>query len=240
MVMVILDDALISAITYDITEPLLSPDRCVHRELRHKLGNQEYADAALAPVAEVQKVTPGDRTGGTFDLTCAASNGHPPFSVFDLDWNATKLEVQKAMDAAALVANPNYQIGDIELSFGPFGDGGLDTYFAFAGPTVRGNHSLITVDGTNLTGGTTDPVASEIVSGVAPRFWFAVLKALSVIKGTDPSLGDTPAGQYSVNARDGLENYPSNSTIRTMLIEASAQEGQDWLGELGPLLGFQS
>ena len=58
---------------------------------------------------------------------------------------------------------------------------------------------------------------------------------MGVIEGTDPAFGAAPAGQYTVNRRDELENYPSNETIIRLIREA----GQDWSGELLPLLGLR-
>jgi len=70
------------------------------------------------------------------------------------------------------------------------------------------------------------------------RFWFAALKAMGVITGTDPAFEAAPAGQYTVTPRGELENYPSNITIEMLLREASLGESQDWMFELGEDLGF--
>ena len=37
-------------------------------------------------------------------------------------------------------------------------------------------------------------------------------------------------------ARDEAENYPDNGTLRSLINEATIQEGKDWNAELLPLL----
>jgi hypothetical protein len=235
--MTILSDALARAITYDITGDIDPSARRLHRELTERLGELPYQNATLDAVAEVQDITSGDRDGGTMDLDFTLADGQT-FSANGLAWNAAATAVQTAVDAAAVLAVTNYVAGDIVVTGGAFGAAGSDTTFTFSGSSVRGNHPLISVDGASLTGGSVDPVPSEDTAGVVPRFWFAALKALGVIEGTDPAFSATPAGQYTVNTRDELENYPSNSTIRMLIKEATIQEGEDWESELLPLLGL--
>lgn len=203
----------------------------------------------LTGPSEVQDGTVGDRTGGTMDLTFTLENAET-FDVTALVFDAAASVLQTAVDAAAASTITGYVAGDIAITGGPFAGGGATTVVTFSGDSVHGDHPLVTVDGTNLTGGTTDPVFSEdtagaadplfsqSTAGVVPRFWFAALKALGVLVGTDPTFGATPAGQYTVNLRDSLENYPSNETIRKLLKEATVAEGQDWESEILPLLGL--
>ena len=191
----------------------------------------------LAAVAEIQSITAGDRTGGTFDLVFTLAEG-TGFSVLALDWDVIFSVVQTEVDSAALAANPTYVAGDFAVAGGAFGDSGSATTVTFGGPLGIGNQALITVVGTSLTGGTTDPVAFQLTAGIVPRFWFTALKNLGVIVGIDPIFGATPAGQYTVNLRESLENYPSNQTLRTLIKEATDQEGEDWETELLPLLGL--
>lgn len=355
--MTILSDTLSRAKTFDITGQIDAGDRRIHRELTSQLGNQGYQNALLASIAEVQSVTAGDRTGGTMDLvfTLVESVG---FSVLGIAWNAAAATVQTAIDAAAVLVVPDYVAGDITVTGGAFGAAGSATVVTFSGTSVYGNQALLTVIGTSLTGGLSDPVASQTTAGVVPRFWFAALRAMGIIEDsglptnevqtiqivdgdtedwkliididglepffttfifglvttaglqgeidtsanieipgyvngdiavtgegnivthpqtitfsgdsvsgtnhgllgwasffntgtmnvvpiqnglaptTDPSFGQEPAGQYTVNLRDSLENYPSNQLIRNMIREASAQEGQDWETELLPLFGL--
>lgn len=235
--MTILSDALSRATTYDVTGNIVANDRRIHRELTNQLGDEGYPNAVVAAIAEVQSVTAGDRTGGTMDLVFTLVEG-TGFSVLALDWDAAATAVQTAVDAAALVANPTYVAGDFAVAGGAFGAAGSATTVTFGGPLGIGNQALITVVGTSLTGGTTDPVASETTAGVVPRFWFAALKAMGVLVGTDPAFSATPAGQYTVNLRDSLENYPSNQLLRALIQEASVQESEDWEAELLPLLGL--
>ena len=355
--MTILSDTLERAITYDVTGQIDAGDRRMHRELTVRLGNQNYQNSLLASVSEVQSVTAGDRTSGTMDLvfTLVESVG---FSVLALAWNASATTVQTAVDAAAVLVVPGYVAGDIAVTGGAFGAAGSATVVTFSGTSVYGNQALLTVVGTSLAGGTTDPVASQTTAGVVPRFWFAALRGMGVLVGTnlpeveiqtiqviggdtsniklelqiavvgqittgflnanantslvqsridnacngvipgyvagdiavtgtgnltsdpqtltfsgdsvsgddhspttasmfaqggtlqtitlgdggapttDPTFGQEPAGQYVVNLRDSLENYPSNQILRQLIKEASAQEGEDWEAELLPLLGL--
>lgn len=234
--MTVMSDALARAKTYDITDPIIAQDRVLHRDLATKC-DCPYPNATLDAVDEVQDITSGDRNGGTMDLDFTLADGQT-FSVDGLAWNAAASAVQTAVDAAALLAVTNYVAGDIAVSGGAFGAAGSDTTFTFSGSSVRGDHPLISVDGALLTGGTTDPTPSETTAGVVPRFWFAALKQMGVISGTDPAFGAAPAGQYTVTTRDQLENYPDNETIKRLIHEATVQEGQDWESELFPLLNI--
>ena len=235
--MTILSDALSRAVTYDITTPIIANDRRIHRELTELVGDEDYPNAVVAAIAEIQSITAGDRTSGTMDLVFTLVEG-TGFSVLALDWDQAASVVQTEVDAAALVANPTYVAGDFAVAGGAFGAAGSATTVTFGGPLGIGNQALITVVGTSLAGGTTDPVASETTAGVVPRFWFAALRALGVLIGTDPAFSATPAGQYTVNLRDSLENYPSNQLLRALIKEATVQEGEDWETELFPLLGL--
>ncbi len=96
----------------------------------------------------------------------------------------------------------------------------------------------IIVLGASLTGGTTDPAQSETNKGQVARFWFAVLLDNGVLVGTPPAFGAAPAGQFTVQLSDSLENYPRENTIKNLIVEATKQEGQDWISELFPLLGY--
>ena len=235
--MTVKSDALTRAVTYDITNPIDSPDKVLHRDI-DAMPDMDYPNSTLDAVDEVQSITPGDRTGGTFDLAFTLVDGQT-FSVTGLASNATAAAVQTAVDAAAYAAVSGYNNGDIVVAGGPFGSGGSATTFTFSGTSVRGNHPLIVGTYTSLTGGTTDPVVSQTTAGVVPRFWFAALKQFGVIKGNDPAFGAAPSGQYTVNARDSIENYPKNETIKRLLREATVQEGQDWESELYPLLNLE-
>jgi hypothetical protein len=234
--MSIKSDALSRAISYDVTGKIDPNARRIHRELENLLGEQLYQNATLDKVSEVQTGVPGDRTGGTMDLVITV-NGQVS-TVLALASNATASATQAAVDAQAAVDIAGYVAGDIAVTGGPFGAAGANTLFTFSGDSVIGNHPLVTVVGTSLTGGTIDPSFSETTAGVVPRFWFAALKAMGVIVGTDPAFAAAPAGQYTVNTRDQLENYPSNRTIRALIKEATLVEGQDWEAELLPLLGL--
>lgn len=234
--MTIKSDALSRAKTYDVTGDIDPLYRMVHRDL-NRLEDQVYQNATLDAVDEVQDITSGDRTGGTFDLDFTLADGQT-FSVDGLAFNAAASAVQTAVDAAAALAITDYTAGDIAVTGGAFGAAGSDTTFTFSGTSVRGNHPLISVDGGSLTGGTTDPAVSEDTAGVVPRFWFAALKAFGVITGTDPAFGDAPAGQYTVRNSDELENYPRQATIKALIREATVIEGQDWETELLPLLNL--
>ncbi len=232
----ILTDAQSRAVTYDITGDIVAADRLVQRDL-NRYCDCPYQNSTLAAVAEVQDVTAGDRTGGTMDLTIALADAQT-MTVLALAWNAAASAVQTAVDAQAVIDITDYVAGDIAVTGGAFGAAGADTVFTFSGNSVHGNHPLIVVVGASLTGGTTDPVASQDIAGIVPRFWFAALKAMGVISGTDPAFGATPAGQYTVTIRDELENYSSGDTLKRLIAEATYQEGKDWNAELLPLLNL--
>lgn len=234
--MTVKDDALSRAVTFDVTGEIDPLSRGLHRALEARC-DCPYPNATLDAVDEVQTVTAGDRTGGDMDLDFTLADGQT-FSVDAVAFDEAAVDVQTALDAAAGAAVTNYVAGDIVVAGGPFGSGGSSTTFTFSGSSVRGDHPLLVVDGTNLTGGTTDPAPSETNAGVVPRFWFAALKNLGVLVGTDPAFGATPAGQYTVNLHDSLENYPSTEVIKMLIREATVQEGQDWESELLPLLGL--
>lgn len=234
--MTIKTDATTRAKTYDVTSDIDPLYRMVHRDL-NGLGGQLYQNATLDAVDEVQDITSGDRTGGTFDLDFTLEDGQT-FSVDGLAFNAAASAVQTAVDAAAALAITGYTAGDIAVTGGAFGASGSDTTFTFSGTSVRGDHPLISVDGASLTGGATDPSPSEDTAGVVPRFWFAALKAFGVITGTDPAFGAAPNGQYTVRNSDELENYPRQQTIKALIKEATVVEGQDWETELLPLLNL--
>lgn len=228
----------------------------------------------LPNIDEVQLITPGDKTGGTFKLTFRMEQDGEDFDVLDIDSNVTASALQSLIDAVANSVIVGWTNGDIAVTGGPFGPfGGADTTFTFVGSSVQGNHQLILLDGTNLTGGSTLPFVSAVTDGTVsqrvvettpgdsppvfsettpgsappvfieanaggvPRFWFAALKALGVITGTDPAFGAVPNGQYTVIPRDSVENYPSNDIIRSLLQEANVGEGQDWVTEIFPLTG---
>jgi len=230
----ILGDAISRAVTFDISGEDVNP---IYKKLKRELGrkcNVGYPNTTLAPVDEVQTASAGDRTGGTMDLTIELADGQT-FDVETLAYNATATVTQAAVDAAAIAAGiTGYIAGDIVVTGGPFGSGGSNTIFTFSGDSVRGDVALTTVDGGSLTGGSTDPAFAETIAGVVPRFWFAALLALGVLKagGSDPAFGVAPAGQYEVNTCNDVENYPSRETIIQLLKEADAQEGQDWTTEI--------
>ena len=117
------------------------------------------------PETETQSITNGDRTGGTMDLVFNLADSQT-FSVLSLAWNANAATTQTAVDNAAATSINQYSPGDIGVTGGPFGAGGSATIITFSGSSVNGDHPLITINGTSLTGGTTDPISSETTAGV--------------------------------------------------------------------------
>ncbi len=234
----VIEDTLDRAQTYDITGIIDPKDRVLHRDLT-KFCDCPYPNATLDSVAEIQSFTPGDRTGGQAILLIII----PPSQLIltSTIWNEAASATQQKVDDFALTNNTvdKYIAGDIAITGGPWGAGGSDIIFTFSGESVRGNIPLSAIIGVALTGGTTDPVPSVVTEGIAPRFWFAALKAMGVLIGTDPAFGATPAGQYTVRPRDELENYPSNETLRKLVRECTFQEGQDWDSELLPLMNIK-
>lgn len=248
----IFTDATTLARTYDVTGIIDAADRRLHREVAQSC-DCPFQDATLGPrVNERHDINSGDRTGGTFELDFILDDtweGSPggagqTFTVAGLAWNEAAAAVQTAVDAAAIAAGiGKYINGDIAVSGGPFGAAGADTLFLFQGDSVQGNHTNTNVDGAGLTGGTIDPASAQVGTGTPSRFYFAALLAMGTIERAsgpfDPLLGVAPAGQFSVTPRDQLENYPSNSTIRKLVREATIWEGQDWDSELLPLFNIQ-
>jgi len=233
--MTIKSDALLYAKTFDGSgkDSLAKP---IIRDLK-MMELVVYQNSTLSPTAEAQSITPGDRDGGWFDMTITLEDGQSVF-LNDVVWNQNSTNVQILLDIAAALSIDGYQAGDIVVAGGGFGTGGNATTFTFSGDSVAGSHPLIIIDGSTLNNGTVDPVPSQITDGHVGRFWFAALKEMGVITGTDPAFGEAPAGQYSVNAIDEIENYPSSATIRALIKEARVREGQDWEAELLPLLGY--
>lgn len=237
--MTIIADALSKAVSYDVTEPIDPSVKSIHRDLEPNC-DCPYP-TALAPVAEVQTITAGDRTGGTMDITISVSIAGTLYTYTELAvaWNATASALQALLDAGLASVIPNYAAGDIAVTGGPFGSGGSDTLLTFSGDSVLGTDPVLTVIvGTSLTGGTTDPTPSETTPGEPARFWFAALKQTNVIVGTDPAFGAAPAGQYSLSGIK-YDNYPRKQTIVALIKEATIREGQDWISELYPLLGYE-
>ncbi len=232
----VIQDALARAKTYDITGDIDPKDRLLHRDLA-KYCDCPYPNSTLDAVAELQSVTAGDRTGGDMDIVITLADAQT-VSLLGSEWNEAASVVQAELDVAAALVITDYVAGDIVVAGGAFGAAGSATTFTFSGASVRGNHPLLSIVGTNLTGGTTDPVASQTTAGIVPRFWFAAMKAMGVLNGTDPAFSAAPAGQYTVTARDEIENYPSNQTIRRMVREATVQEDEDWDSELLPLFNI--
>lgn len=235
--MTVLSDALSLAKTYDVTGDIQSEDKIIHRDLA-RYEDQDYP-ASLLLGSEVQTITPGNRTGGTFNIvvtdvvsgqvitTASATHNFPAFA-----WTAD-------FDFQADTDIPGYTAGDLSITGGPFGSGGSNLVVTFGGVLSGRDQPLITfTDLGSLTGGDTDPAVSETSKGQPGRFWFAALKLMGVIEGTDPAFGAAPSGQYTVNTRDQLANYPSARTIKALLREATVQEGQDWETELLPLLNL--
>lgn len=233
----VFEDALTKAVSFDITDEIVSADRLVHRDLE-RYCNCPYPNTTLAGTAEVQSITSEDATDGFMDLIFTLEDGQT-FTI-TLAYDAFQSIVQSAVNNAAALTIDGYVADDIDVSGGPFASGGsTPTIFTFSGISVHGNHPLIVVDGAALTGGAADPVPSQTTPGGVARFWFAALKAMGVIVGSDPAFGATPAGQYTIPERDEVENYPNNDTIKRLINEASIQEDEDWNSELLPLLNLK-
>jgi hypothetical protein len=232
----IFQDSLARAKTYDITGDIDPKDRMFHRDIA-KYCDCPYQNSTLDAVAEIQSVSAGNRTSGNMDIIITLADAQT-VSVLGSEWNEAASVVQTELDAAAALVITDYVAGDIAVAGGAFGNAGSATTFTFSGASVRGNHPLLTIDGASLLGGTTDPVATQSTAGIVPRFWFAALKAMGVITGTDPAFSATPAAQYAVTGRDEIENYPSTQTLRRLVREATVQEGEDWDSELLPLMNI--
>jgi hypothetical protein len=207
------------------------------RDLNRQVGDLGYQDAALEGVDEVQTIDAGDRTGGTMELDFTLASGET-FSTAALAWNAAAATVETAIDTAA-AAVVGWTDGDIAVSGGAFGAAGSDTIFTFSGASVTDqDHGIIVVDGASLTGGAADPAPAQTTLGSGSRPWFAALKAMGVIMGTDPTFGAAPAGQYTVNQPTDIEQFPNEQSVRDLLEEITLQEGQDWSTEILTLLGW--
>ena len=230
----IADDLINYAITFD-TSGSDTRSRTLLREVENYVQSDPYGRGLLGARSGVYTITGGDATGGTFDLNFTMFDG-TTFSVTGIDYNILKSTLQTAIDNAAGIALSGYVDGLIGVSGANQLTDGVDISISISGTQYQGHHT-IELDPTNLTGGT-DHTIVETTIGHVNRFWFAALKAFGVLKGSDPAWGEAPAGQYTVNLRDELENYPSNESIKMLIEEASVQEEQDWEAELFPLLGF--
>ena len=230
---VLLDDLRSQSITYNLDNAKFST---LERDLERFIEvGKPYLNADFDAVDTIYSLTPGDRTGGTCDLTFTNNLG-VSFVVEDIPFNVGAVTLQLAVDAAATTALDNYEDGDISITGGPLGTTSFT--IRFSGNSVRGDKT-VSIDVTALTGGTTDPSLSKTQTGVVPRFWFSALREMGVIYAIrDVDFGEAPNGQYSVRRRDELSEYPSNFTILALLREASVQEGQDWEAEIGNLLGL--
>lgn len=234
----IFEDILAFAKTIDVTGETDPTSKTVLRELQARCDCPYKPGDALEGIVEVQKATPGDRTGGTMDFqfgrfVAGDPNTYPLLVTANVPWDATAEEIQTQVDIKAPESWGNYVAGDIAITGGPAGVGGADIFVTFSGASVHGFHNNHAYGQTGLTGGTSDLVISEVTAGRHARFWFAALKRLGVISGTDPvDLSDTPAGQYTIANRDELENWPSNATIKALVREATVQEWEDWETEI--------
>ncbi len=231
------EDAFIRAKTFDISGDIDPRDKRLHRDLNHRCNCAYIASDDLEGVIEVQTMTNGARTGGTFTILMRKpANGgpisFPQVETSALAWNADAAAVQAAIDIAAPGTWADYEAGDIVVVGGPVGAGGADMTFTFSGDSVHGIQLTHTRDETGLTGPTPSNAISETVAGHHARFWFAALKQMGVISGTDPGFSVSPAGQYTVTVRGELANPPSNDTIRKLVKEASVQEFEDWETEI--------
>jgi hypothetical protein len=231
----IYEDILVSAKTIDITDPILPQDRSVHRDLL-RLTQVEYQNATLAAVDEVQSISAGDRADGTFEIDFTLVDG-TTFTTDPIDHDGTAAAIQLVVDAAAVLEVDGYVAGDIVAAGGPLATSPVT--LTFSGNSVRGNHPLAVVVDIDLSGGTTDPAITQSTAGVVPRFWFAALKAMGCITGTDPAFAAAPNGDYEAVDRNTLAGFPSQETIESLIHEATVQEGQDWDSELLPLFGYR-
>ncbi len=230
------DDAGLFAKTLNINPPIAPREKQLHRDFERRC-DCGYHSGDLEGVIEIQKLTFSDATGGVFDMTFQQpANGgliaFPEVDTATVAWDATAQEMQDAIDAVAAGSWPKYQPGDIAVTGGPAGVGGADIFFTFSGISVHGRNISFIADNGSLTGGAGSMVRSVIATGHHARFWFAALKLMGVISGTDPAFSDTPNGQYTIHQREDAENYPGNETIKRLVREASAQEHEDWETEI--------
>jgi hypothetical protein len=213
-------------------------NKTLHRDVNSKIDSDVGYSTSLKPGSQIQTLTPGDAIGGSMRLTFELVDG-TSFTLFGLSPFLDVTTLQASIDAQMALRVADYTAGDVEATGGPFGDSGDDTLIEFkTGETIVGlEHPLIVVYDVTLQG-STFPAVSVSTPATNGRFWFAALRDMGVITGTDPAFGAAPNGQYATN-NPNLENFPNEQTIRCLLMEASMQEGQDWSAEILPLLGWK-
>jgi hypothetical protein len=119
---------------------------------------------------EVQSIAPyqGTVNGGTFTLTINLASGKT-FTTAALAYNASAGTIQAAVDSAAIANVPTYVSGDIAVS-GTGLTSGTGVKFTFSGKSVKWtNQPMLTVDGSNLTGGGTFGFIRELTAGGPPQ-----------------------------------------------------------------------
>lgn len=133
---------------------------------------------------EVQQISAGSRTGGTFTLTFDGQTTAP------IVWDATAADIKAALESLS-------NIDDVTVTGGPLGDtsGAAAALVTFEGDNSATNVPTMTLNATGLSGGTTDPAVSTTTEGVEgtdadARVYFVVGSLLN-------PAGPAPPGQQS-------------------------------------------
>lgn len=136
---------------------------------------------------EVQQISAGNRTGGTFRLTFDGETTALP-------WDADSSTVQSALEALGNVAP-----GDVLVTGDRVGDGGSGLTVTFQGAYAATDVAQMTLDTTDLTGGVTDPAVSTPTAGDAVT-GVAAGDTVTVFDSSGSQLGTATAGPNGFTA----------------------------------------
>lgn len=178
----------------DTTPEVTAKDRIVLREIQAYIdqGDIESPGPSFSARNAVQTLAASGATAGTFDINVGANvrGSLILVSVKWIDFNASVLTIQGAIDSSCAGIIPAYQYGDIVVSSAGTPDSS-SVVLTYSGDSVKHRvQTLSTVDGTNLTGGGSEAI-TETIDGQTSRAEWAILKELGLI-----DFGGTVHAQY--------------------------------------------
>lgn len=134
-----------------------------------------------ADVAEVQTLTAGDATGGTFTL---ALNG---VATGTIAYNASAGTIQTALNAISTIG-----ASGVACAGGAMGSNPVT--ITFNTPTFAGDQPLLVIDGSSLTGGasasTRVPTIAQTTQGVTRRGFHEAGSVVKYVLKSEPSVRD--------------------------------------------------
>lgn len=156
-----------------------------------------------------------DPTGGTFTLTVTLRSGET-FTTAGIAYNANAATIESAIDTAATAASiTGWTNGDISVSGGNLLAAGADVVLTFDGTSVAGlNHSLTTIDGSSLTGGSLDSPSTVVTTaGQTARPALGALMILGVVGGTPQIQQADTLATLTMTKGDNLAKVPGGVVL---------------------------